>query len=221
MNLFVCFFRLGTKNEKTYYPTHIRYSTWLIGVIAGYILFKYRSRTIRIPKVIQYLPFHSINHSSNADENCFLQILNLLAWILSIGVMLAVIFVNYPLVQSDTTSTPLDYALYDALGRILWSIALCYIVFACVHDSGGPVNWFLSYPLWQPISRVCYAIYLIHFSVLLTLVASMKAPPYLNELMAFHAFIGSYILTVFISFIASLAFESPIVIIEKLIFNRK
>lgn len=49
----------------------------------------------------------------------------------------------------------------------------------------------------------------------------MKTAPYFSELIAFHGFIGSYIITVFVSLIASLAFESPIVVIEKLIFNAK
>lgn len=133
--------------------------------------------------------------------------------------MLAVVIINYPLVQLDSTATPLHYGLYDSLSRVFWAIALCYIIFACVHNSGGPVNWFLSHPLWQPISRICYAIYLLHFPVLLVIVASMKTAPYFNELIAFHTFLGSYVITIFISIIASLAFESPIVVIEKILFR--
>lgn len=49
----------------------------------------------------------------------------------------------------------------------------------------------------------------------------MKTAPYFSELIAFHAFIGCYIITAFVSLIASLAFESPIVVIEKLIFKVK
>lgn len=75
-NLFYTFItiRLGTKNEKTYYPTHMRYSSWLIGIIGGYILFKCQNRTIRIPKVIYrlyiwikpiYLNISSFEHSSS------------------------------------------------------------------------------------------------------------------------------------------------------------
>lgn len=51
--------------------------------------------------------------------------------------------------------------------------------------------------------------------------ASMKASPYFSEYIAYHAFIGNYVLTVIVATIATLAFESPIVIIEKVIFGSK
>lgn len=40
--------------EHAYYPTHIRFSPWLIGVIGGYVLFEGRKRSIRIPKVTHF-----------------------------------------------------------------------------------------------------------------------------------------------------------------------
>lgn len=107
---------------------------------------------------------------------------NLVAWTLSLAVMATVIFVNYPLQQLDSKRPPLEYGLYDSLSRVAWSIALCYIIFACVHNSGGVVNWYLSHPLWQPISRVCYAIYLLHFFVISSALGPMKTPSYFSEL---------------------------------------
>lgn len=146
---------------------------------------------------------------------------NLFAWTLSLIILATVIFINYPLLQADSEATPIVYGLYDALSRVFWSIALCYIIFACVHSSGGPVNWFLSHPLWQPISRVSYAIYILHFFVVLIMAATLKTSPYFSELSAYHTFIGNYIITVCVSIVATLAFESPIVVIEKILFGSK
>lgn len=98
--------------------------------------------------------------------------------------MLTVIFANYPLMQPDRKATALEHGLYESLSRVAWAIALCYIIFACVHNYGGPVNWFLSHPLWQPISRLCYSIYLIHFPIILIIQATMKTAPYFSELTA-------------------------------------
>lgn len=98
--------------------------------------------------------------------------------------MLTVIFANYPLQQFDSKSAPLEYGLYDALSRVAWALALCYIIFACVHNSGGPVNWFLAHPLWQPISRLCYSIYLLHFPVIMVTMSTLKTSPYFTELSA-------------------------------------
>lgn len=143
------------------------------------------------------------------------------AWALSLATMTAVIFTSYPLSQIDSTNTPLEFGLYDALTRVGWAIALCYIIFACVKNSGGLVNCFLSHPLWQPVSRLCYAMYLVHIPVILVTMFTLKTAVYFSEYMAFHTFIGNYIITVFVALFASLAFESPIVIIEKLLFDTK
>lgn len=43
--------RVNGKMELAYFPTHIRFSPWLVGVIAGYVFFKTRQQSIRIPKV--------------------------------------------------------------------------------------------------------------------------------------------------------------------------
>ena len=41
----------NNKFQTAYVPTHLRFSSWLVGVIAGYIFLKYQNRTIRIPRV--------------------------------------------------------------------------------------------------------------------------------------------------------------------------
>lgn len=133
--------------------------------------------------------------------------------------MLIVIFGNYPFQQPDSTISPLYYGLYDSLSRVIWSIALCYVIFACVHNSTSIVNRFLSHPAWQPISRLSFSIYLVHPLVLVTSEASLKTPPYFNEILFFRDFIGNCVISFIIAAFASLAFESPIVNIEKFIFR--
>lgn len=112
------------------------------------------------------------------------QIINLLGWAISLALMATVVFANYPLLQPDRESSVLAHGFYDSLSRVAWAIALCYIIFACIHGYGGPVNWFLSYPAWQPISRLCYSIYLLHFPVILVFQATMKTTPYFSEVTA-------------------------------------
>lgn len=95
--------------------------------------------------------------------------------------MAAVILANYPLIQIDSKATSLEYGLYDSLSRVGWAIALCYIIFACVHGYGGPINWFLSHPLWQPLSRLSYSIYVVHFPVIVATMVTIKTSPYFSE----------------------------------------
>lgn len=133
--------------------------------------------------------------------------------------MLAALFANYPLQLLDTKALPIHFGLYDALSRVAWSIALCYIIFACVHNSGGYINSYLSHPFWQPISRLCYSTYLLHFPVILGMTASIKSSAHSNQFKAVLEFVGVYLVTIIVSIIATLTFESPFLIIEKLIFK--
>lgn len=82
--------------------------------------------------------------------NVFSQFLNIMTVILSLVMMAVTIY--FCAFMSYMKNWPF---------RILWSLALCYIIFACVYDSGGVINWFLSLSLWQPLARISYAIILI------------------------------------------------------------
>lgn len=136
-----------------------------------------------------------------------LQLFNVFAWILTLGTMATVIFSNYPLVQVDSKATPIVFGLYDTLSRLTWAIALCYLIFACVHGYGGPINWFLSHPLWQPLSRLSYSIYLVHFPVIMITTATMKSSLYFSEFnavsVAFLAFKSIQTLNQFVCFSVS------------------
>lgn len=109
------------------------------------------------------------------------QVVNLIAWALSILTLFAIIMANYPMVQSQHDTLPIEDALYKSLGRIAWTLALGYMVFACVNKHGGFVNSFLSLGIWQIVSRLGYAIYIWHFVVLFVNNASTKTPLYFTE----------------------------------------
>lgn len=186
------------KMFNTYFQTHMRYSPWLVGIIAGYFFFKTQNQQIRIPKLF-----------------------NLFAWTCSLAIMGTVIFINYPLIQVDSKATSIEFGLYEGLSRVAWAVALCYIIFACSHGYGGPINYFLSHPLWQPLSRLSYSIYIVHFLVIIVTMATIKTSPYFSELGAWNAYLGNYVIIVGVAMIATLAFESPIIVLEKLIFSPK
>lgn len=95
--------------------------------------------------------------------------------------MITLILINYPLEQFDSKSTSLEFGLYDAFKRVFWSIALSYIIFACVHGYGGAVNWFLSHQFWLPIARLSFSIYLVHAGVIEVYMYSMETPPLITN----------------------------------------
>lgn len=71
--------------------------------------------------------------------------------------------------------------MYITLVRPSWAIALSWVIFACIFGYGGPVDWFLSLPIFQVLSRFSYSLYLLHAPILMAIVASMKAPEYFTN----------------------------------------
>lgn len=131
--------------------------------------------------------------------------------------ILAVILAGYQSYQIIPGTNALQYALYETIGRIIWSIGVCYIIFACIHGSGGPINTFLSLPIWQPFAKLSYSFYLIHWTIIKIMIYSTKTPLYFNEFTAFQNLISFYVLATIVAIPLVLAFELPIDAIIRLL----
>lgn len=106
---------------------------------------------------------------------------NVGAWALSLVAMIAVILSIYPFSQMDTKSTSLSFGLYFSLSHVIWPLAICYIIFANHFNYGGFINCFLSHPFWQPLSRLSFAIFLLHSPVLNITMANIKPSSFISE----------------------------------------
>lgn len=123
-----------------YNPTHARMGPWLVGIMLGYILYTYKDKTIRISKRL----------------NAFL-------WILSLSVLTVVVCLVQPLRLPGNATSLASNAFYIAFHRLAWTIAVCWIIFACQKlKTGGIIRWFLSLAQWQPIGRMSLSMYLAH-----------------------------------------------------------
>lgn len=142
--------------------------------------------------------------------------MNLCAWTFSLITIFATLYGSKPFYQLIPVATSLEFGLYEQLSHITWSMALCYMIFACRYDYGQPINWFLSLTIWQPISKLSYAIYLFQYVVVLMTISTMKTTPYFTNFAVLLNFISVFVLCVFISIPLTLAFELPIDAINKL-----
>lgn len=136
------------------------------------------------------------------------------------AVVAVIVIANRRNYQLDSQSDPLVYGLQDSLNRIGWSIAISYIIFACMHGSGGPVNWFLSWPMWQPLAKLSYTIYMCQLFPTILVYKSSKIPLHFSEFENLQRFIGILISCIFIAIPMTLAFEMPIDNILKLTLFR-
>ncbi|KAK7072436.1 hypothetical protein SK128_013071, partial [Halocaridina rubra] len=135
--------------EKVYEQPWCRASPYIIGIWTGYLLHTSKD----FPKIPGIGKFQS-----------------LLGWAVSTILAISAIFGISRYNKFVYPPVPLQMSmslriLYGSLHRALWGLALHWIVLACHWGHGGPINWFLSHPMWQPVSRLTYCIYLTSIPV--------------------------------------------------------
>ena len=57
-----------------------------------------------------------------------------------------------------------DRVMFNGFAKIAWALSIAWLILACVKRRGGLVNTILCWPIWQPLARVQYCLYLLHRS---------------------------------------------------------
>ncbi|CAL2043947.1 unnamed protein product [Caenorhabditis brenneri] len=181
-------------DQWNYYNPLIRCQIYLMGLVLGYFMRK-------VPK---------ININPWVDR---------IMWVLSLSSMAFVV-----LIIQDYTSghlwSPFQTALYSCFSRILWGLALSWIVISTYYRK-GLINDFMSLPFWTPIARLSFCAYLVHIMVSGYFFGKNHSELYFSTLSYF--FLETVIPVTTISFILAIfwstMFEIPFAKIEGLIFG--
>uniref|UniRef100_A0A1A9UHY8 Nose resistant-to-fluoxetine protein N-terminal domain-containing protein n=1 Tax=Glossina austeni TaxID=7395 RepID=A0A1A9UHY8_GLOAU len=186
------------RQRLTYYPTHTRIPTWLMGVIFGYFLFT-KNRGRKIPLAKRWV---------------------ISGWLLAFGIMLTDLWGPYWRIRPENPDSPIiEGAFYEPLSRAAWALSMAWIVWACYNGHGGLINDFLSWSFFTAFSRLTYCMYVIHRIVQLVNAARLQTDTHFSDYDAVMRWWHDFGLTLCASIFATLAFESPILGIEKAIFG--
>ncbi|TMW51935.1 hypothetical protein DOY81_002997, partial [Sarcophaga bullata] len=115
-----------------------RVGPYIMGMLAGYIIFKVRSP----PKISQRV--------------------NNLLWLLSFGLLLLIIFGVWQGELNEVTT-----AFYVSIGHTAFGLGLIWMVLSCCWNLSPTMNRILSYRCLWPLSRLTYCTYLIHPVIML------------------------------------------------------
>ncbi|PIK43685.1 putative nose resistant to fluoxetine protein 6 [Apostichopus japonicus] len=128
--------------EVIYYKPYCRIAPYLVGMIVGYVFYKYPKKSVKIHWIVA-----------------------LISWVCACGLGYACIYSIYPNINGHPWSA-VGNGFYQGLVRCAWGIFLAWVVFACHYGYGGWVNSFLGHPAWAPFGRLTYTAYLLHPIVL-------------------------------------------------------
>ncbi|XP_060069287.1 nose resistant to fluoxetine protein 6-like [Ylistrum balloti] len=182
--------------EYYYIKPWTRMGPYIVGIMAGYLL--YRSK-------LKY-NMHWL--------------LNLLGWAVATTLACLVLYGLYePLRGNETLSTEVS-ALYNTVHRSVWGACVCWVIFSCANGSGGFVNTLLSWGGFVPLSRLTYCAYLVHPILQSLVYLSLRQQFRMSDLTMITYFLAFLMMAYAVAFVVSLAFESPMMGLEKAIFKR-
>lgn len=84
------------------------------------------------------------------------------AWCFAIASGLCCMCIKRPWYQTSAPTTEFGKLCTAFFDRILWSVFLAWVTFACATGRGGFVTWFLSWRALRPLSRLALGMYLVH-----------------------------------------------------------
>ncbi|CAB3222560.1 unnamed protein product [Arctia plantaginis] len=131
--------------EYYYTNTLTRASPFFVGLIFGYLLSIYREKT----NVLNWVTAGIL-------------------WFVSGFIILGTIFITYPFMQFDWDNLLIDN-LVNSFMRPVWAAGVGCLIFVCAHGYGGIVNWILSLKMFKILGRLSYAMYIVHYPLMLLL----------------------------------------------------
>ncbi|XP_075157249.1 uncharacterized protein LOC142230492 [Haematobia irritans] len=168
-----------------------RVGPYIIGMLTGYIMARVRTP----PKVSGRL--------------------NALLWFLSVGLLVLIICGVW---QGELNEVPT--AFYVSLAHSAFGVSLVWMVLSCCWNLSPTMNRILSYRCLWPLSRLTYCAYLIHPVIMLCMAYRMDGTIHLNPAFITVIFFGNAVISFIAAFFISVAFESPVIRLLKILFHK-
>ncbi|KAG0445736.1 hypothetical protein HPB47_014609, partial [Ixodes persulcatus] len=105
--------------------------------------------------------------------------------------------------------------------RIVWSICLAWITFACSTGRGGILNRFLSWDGFVPLSKLSFGVYLIHFPFYLFTYHIARERVFFSHFTLVSQCFSVLVWSCLLSYFMFIACEAPTDHLRKLLFMRE
>ncbi|KAJ8921959.1 hypothetical protein NQ315_008593 [Exocentrus adspersus] len=182
---------------NVYIKTHMRSSSYFIGLIFGYLVHRLHSTSTKIKPWVVWLG------------------LIFAACLGTMSMYSIVVFYNPQHMENSFES-----AIYSALHRVAWCLAIGWIIVVCITDNAAIINKFLSWKLFIPASRLTYCAYLANGLIEIYNTGVLRQPMYMSKYELACKILGHLVLTYTLAFLLCIFFESPIHSLEKILLSK-
>ncbi|KAK3086996.1 hypothetical protein FSP39_000145 [Pinctada imbricata] len=178
-----------------YIKPYGRMGPYIIGLITGYILYRTKCKC-RMPWFVAVL-----------------------GWVVATVVACLVLYGLHDAFNNNPLSVDVS-VFYLTVHRTVWGACVCWVVFACATGNGGFINTLLSWEAFIPLARLTYCAYLIHPILMEVYVGTLRHPIDLTIISLSFLNIAYLVSSMAFAFILSVAFESPMMALEKIVFGK-
>ncbi|KAK6027597.1 hypothetical protein OSTOST_06373, partial [Ostertagia ostertagi] len=184
--------------DEYYEKPWARCPPYLIGLGVGYLLARVRGRKPRL---------HWIFVVS--------------MWVISIWISLLCVYGPHDYIKGDEDWSKAVRGTYNNFARIGWSFAVSWVILANNLGWGGPIAPFMDHPLWQPLGRLSYCAYIVHFYIIQYVFNLDDRPTHYVSIWQSYVYrtIPVIAISYFTAFIWSCLFEVPTAKLEKMLFE--
>ncbi|GAB1602635.1 nose resistant to fluoxetine protein 6-like [Argonauta hians] len=178
-----------------YEKPYTRIGPYLVGLIVGYHLYRTKCHF----KINKYI--------------------NAMLWLVFTVSALCVLYGVYSSNNGATVSQA-TASFYTAVNRTVWGMCVGWVVFACCTGNAGYVNTLLSWKGFITLSRLTYCAYLTHPMVIYYFYFTLRYPIAPTQVTFVFLFLGCLGVTFMVATLTSLAFEAPMLGLEKLLLHK-
>ncbi|PZC83210.1 hypothetical protein B5X24_HaOG208301 [Helicoverpa armigera] len=182
----------------TYMASYSRGGAYLVGVAMGYLMTLYKPDDYR--KTVS-------------------QFWSIVGVAVSLSSMVCVFSLGWYYLLKDYE--PLEAAVVAATNRVVWATAICCIIGLCEYGTVPFIPDLLSLPIFTPLSRLSYGIYMIHPLLIQRRIFAKRGPMTFDGLAMVTDTFGDLTLATGLSFAMWLFIEAPFInLCNHLLFNK-
>ncbi|KAJ8668279.1 hypothetical protein QAD02_009942 [Eretmocerus hayati] len=185
----------GEAMQNVYMVPHTRATPWLIGIFLGYEI---------------------VNHNRRLTKRIVFA-----GWLLTCVFFTFCILGTRYFMDPEYEYSVVEETLFWVSTKLFWGLAIAWIIFSCVYKQAGLISSVLSWSFLLPLSRLSYCVYLVHFVIQSMQVGMVRLPGYFSNYFTWCSYFSSYTISIIVAFLLSLLFESPLIVLEKMLLRRK
>jgi len=197
--------RFDSVNEyyrKIFIKPYMRWNAYLIGIFIGYVI--RRTDKSRSAMGLKYLQMGPIS---------------IIAWAVIVALCSTLVYGLHNFASGHGMNQA-AIIIYASFARTIWSLAIGILLLLLLRTKGGLAKWFLTWPIWIPLSRLTYCAFLLHSMTSVFFYGTAKEWLQFNFGNMIYFWLSTLIISYGLGLIAYLCVEAPSITIGRLFFAR-